>query len=106
MRIERVVCQTRPYEPASTFTQTSAATAAARRTAALPVSVRRKLLSGVSRFRTQAVRPVNGVSRPAASLLLNRCTLSPDRLARKRRSADQDGTQPRPLGAKTRQHDA
>jgi len=57
----------------STFAQTSAATAAARRTAALPVSVRRKLRKGVSRFRTQAVRPENGDSRvrdPAAAPLV------------------------------------
>src|SRR5438874_9648072 len=67
---------TRSYEAASTFAQTSAATAAASSTAALPVSVRRKLRSGVSRLRTQAVRPVNGDSaagRPVAtSLLVNR----------------------------------
>ena len=56
-------CQTRSYDAASTFTQTSAATAAASRNAALPVSVRRKLRSGVSRFRAQAVRPENGDSR-------------------------------------------
>src|SRR5437773_2904325 len=75
-RIESIVCQTRSYEDESAFTHTSAATAAASRTAALPVSVRRKLRSGVSRFRAQAVRPVKGespVSEPAAApLLLNR----------------------------------
>ena len=76
IRIDSVVCMTRSYEAASTFAQTSAATAAASSTAALPVSVLRKLRSGVSRFRTQAVRPVNGASaagRPVAtSLLVNR----------------------------------
>lgn len=50
------------------FAQTSAATAATSRTAALPVSVRRKPRSGVSRFRTQAVRPVNGDSREALAV--------------------------------------
>ena len=41
------------------MTQTSAATVAASSTAALPVWVRRKLRSGVCRFRAQAVRPEN-----------------------------------------------
>ena len=41
---------------ASTFAQTSAAIVAASRTAALPVSVARNLLSGVWRLRPQAVR--------------------------------------------------
>src|SRR6266446_3998277 len=63
-RIERTVRQTRSYEPASMLTQTSAATVAASRNAALPVSVLRKSLSGVSRLRAQAVRPEN--ARPAA----------------------------------------
>src|SRR5262245_39463015 len=57
--IEKVVSQTVAYEDESALTQTSATTAAASRTAALPVSVRRKLRSGVSRFRAQAVRPEN-----------------------------------------------
>ena len=39
------------------FTQASAATVAASRTAALPVSVRRNCRSGVCRFRAHAVRP-------------------------------------------------
>ena len=39
--------------------QTSAATAAASRTLALPVSVVRKSRSGVCRLRAHAVRPVN-----------------------------------------------
>ena len=58
-RIESTVCQTRAYEPASMLTQTSAASVAASRNAALPVSVRRKSRSGVSRLRAQAVRPEN-----------------------------------------------
>src|SRR5947208_13457811 len=60
--IDNVDCQTRSYDATSTFAQTSAETAAASRTTALPVSVRRKPRSGVSRFRTQAVRPANGDS--------------------------------------------
>src|ERR1700674_3011395 len=62
---------TRSYEAMSTFAQTSAATVAASSTAALPVSVRKKLRSGVSRFLTHAVRPENA-SGGAASLLLTR----------------------------------
>src|SRR5712691_7796537 len=42
------------------FDQASAASVAASRTVAPPVSVRRKFRSGVSRFRAQAVRPENG----------------------------------------------
>jgi hypothetical protein len=42
------------------FTQTSAATAMASSTAALPVSVRKNLRSGVCRFRAHAVRPEKG----------------------------------------------
>ncbi len=57
--IEKIASQTRLYEAASTFTQMSAATVAARSTAALPVSVRRNVRSGVSRFRAHAVRPEN-----------------------------------------------
>ena len=41
------------------FTQASAASVAPSRTAALPVSVRRKSRSGVSTLRAQAVRPAN-----------------------------------------------
>ena len=41
------------------FTHASAATAAASKTAAPPVSVRRKLRSGVCALRAQAVRPEN-----------------------------------------------
>ncbi len=54
--------QTRSYDAASTLTQTSAATVAASRTAALPVSVRRKARSGVSRLRAHAVRPEYGAA--------------------------------------------
>ena len=43
------------------FTHASAATVAASRTAALPVSVRRKCRSGVSSVRAQAVRCENRV---------------------------------------------
>ena len=67
--IVRRVCQTVPYDDAWTFTQTSAATDAARRNAALPVSVRMKSRSGDFRFRAQAVRPENaGAGSAAASL--------------------------------------
>src|SRR6185369_13268256 len=58
--IESVVCQTSSYDDESTFTHRSAATAAPRSTAALPVSVRRNSRSGVSRLRAQAVRPEYG----------------------------------------------
>jgi hypothetical protein len=51
------------YEDASTFTQTSAATAPASRTAAPPVSVRRNSRSGVWTLRAQAVRPENADGR-------------------------------------------
>src|ERR687898_47931 len=52
------------------FTQTSAATAAASKTAAPPVSVRRNSRSGVSRLRAHAVRPVNVEARRVESPLL------------------------------------
>src|ERR1700752_1054247 len=55
--IDNCVVQTPSYEPALTLTQISAATAAARRIAADPVSVRRNSRSGVSRLRAQAVLP-------------------------------------------------
>lgn len=42
------------------LTQTSAATAMASSTAALPVSVRKNLRSGVCKFRAHAVRPEKG----------------------------------------------
>ena len=60
--IDSVVPQSDSYDDASTFTQRSAATAAASRTAAPPVSVRRNSRSGVWRLRAHAVRPENGES--------------------------------------------
>ena len=48
----------------------SAATAAASKTAAPPVSMRRNSRSGVSKLRAHAVRAVNGVGRAFASPLL------------------------------------
>jgi len=48
----------------------SAATAAASKTAAPPVSVRRNSRNGVSTLRAQAVRPENVEDRPFGSLLL------------------------------------
>ena len=57
--IESCVCQTLSYEPESILTQASATRVAARRNAALPISVRRNRRSGVSRLRAQAVRSEN-----------------------------------------------
>ena len=54
-RIDSGVCQTASYEAALTFAHTSAASVAARSTAALPVWVRRNRRSGVWRFRVHAV---------------------------------------------------
>jgi hypothetical protein len=65
-RIDSVVVQTRSYDAGSAFAQTSAATTAARRIAALPVSVCRKERSGVCRLRVHAVRPLNGAPEGAA----------------------------------------
>ena len=67
---ERRAPRASSYDDASTFTQTSAATAAASRTAAPPVSVRRNSRSGVSRLRAQAVRPENGDGLAVGSALL------------------------------------
>ena len=53
------VRHTASYDGASMFAQTSAATVAARRTTALPVSVRRNCRNGVCRLRAHAVRPAN-----------------------------------------------
>src|SRR6266576_912941 len=61
--IDSVVLHTESYDDASTFTHTSAAMAAASRTAAPPVSVRRNSRSGVCTLRAQAVRPENGDGR-------------------------------------------
>ena len=68
-RIESVVVQTRSYDAKSTFAQSSAATTAARRNAALPVSVFRKERSGVWRFRVHAVRPLNGAAETLVSAM-------------------------------------
>ena len=65
--IDRFVSQTSRYEVASAFAQISAATTAPSRIVALPVSVRRKELSGVSRLRAHAVRPENRVASPAST---------------------------------------
>ena len=50
---------TESYDDASAFTQTSAATAAASKTAELPVSVLRNSRRGVCRLRAHAVVPEN-----------------------------------------------
>ena len=68
-RIESVVVQTRSYDAKSTFAHSSATTTAARRNAALPVSVFRKERSGVWRFRVQAVRPLNGAAETSVSAM-------------------------------------
>ena len=53
------------------FTHASAAIVAASKNTALPVSVRRKSRSGVSRFRTHAVRSENGAAvSPEAELIV------------------------------------
>ena len=51
------------------FAQTSAATTAASRTTALPVSVSRNARSGVWRFRVHAVRPLNGAVETSVSAM-------------------------------------
>ena len=63
--IESRVSHSDRYEEASTLTHASAATVAARRTAAPPVSVRRNTRSGVCMLRAHAVRPEN----PETSLI-------------------------------------
>jgi hypothetical protein len=57
--IDNVVVQTESYDDASTFTQRSAARAAASKTAELPVSVLRNSRRGVCRLRAHAVVPEN-----------------------------------------------
>src|SRR5215213_8728266 len=84
MWMESVVSQSRSYEEASRFTQTSAATAAPSRTAAPPISVRRNCRSGVSTLRDQAVcprgsdcalrAPVPGRKPPRPAPLASRCS--------------------------------
>src|SRR5262249_40618965 len=68
-RIESVVVHTRSYEAGATVAQMSAAATAGRRTAALPVSVRRKERSGVWRLRLHAVRPLNGAAETSVSAI-------------------------------------
>src|SRR5580765_5127139 len=68
--IDSFVLQSESYDDASTFTQTSAATAAASKTAAPPVSVRRNSRSGVSTLRAQAVRPEKNAAGLVGSLLV------------------------------------
>src|SRR6266511_1347472 len=68
--IDSFVLQSESYDDASTFTHTSAATAAASKTAAPPVSVRRNSRSGVSTLRAQAVRPENVEGGPFGSVLV------------------------------------
>src|SRR5690349_11613224 len=60
--IDSSVLQTDAYDDESMFAHSSAATAAARRTAALPVSVDRKLRSGVGMLRAHAVVPEKDVA--------------------------------------------
>src|SRR5262249_48858804 len=62
-----VASQIRSYVPSSTLTHTSATTVAASSTTALPVSVRRNVRRGVSRFRAHAVRPVKLCARELTS---------------------------------------
>src|SRR6266545_3688898 len=73
--IDSFVLQSESYDDASTFTHASAATAAASKTAAPPVSVRKNSRSGVSRLRAHAVRPEN-VGPSFDSLLPSRGTLN------------------------------
>jgi hypothetical protein len=55
-----MVCQAAAYPAGSMLAQASAATVAASKTAALPVSVRKNRRSGVSRRCAHAVRSENG----------------------------------------------
>ena len=59
-RISSTVCHVAAYPAGSMLAQASAASVAASKTAALPVSVRKNLRSGVSRLRAHAVRSENG----------------------------------------------
>ena len=58
-RISSTVCQVAAYPAGSMFAHASAASVAASRTAALPVSVRRNRRSGVSSRRAHTVRSEN-----------------------------------------------
>src|SRR6266508_4510183 len=77
--IESIVPQSDLYDDASTFTHMSAATAAASKNAAPPVSVRRNSRRGVSMLRAQAVRPENADGLPFGALILGRASSSRDR---------------------------
>src|SRR6476619_7066580 len=68
--IDSFVVQNESYDDASTFTQTSAATVAASKTAAPPVSVRKNSRRGVSTLRAQAVRPEKNAAGLVGSVLL------------------------------------
>src|SRR5712691_9668708 len=94
MSIESFVLQSESYDDASTFTHMSAVAAAASKTAAPPVSVRRNSRSGVCTLRAQAVRPENGEGRPLGSPLV----LVAHRLHARRLSFEHDGHRP-DLGA-------
>ena len=58
-RISSTVCHVAAYPDGSMLAQASAASVAASRTAALPVSVRRNRRSGVSSLRAHTVRSEN-----------------------------------------------
>ena len=58
-RISSTVCHVAAYPGGSMLAQASAASVAASRTAALPVSVRRNRRSGVSSLRAHTVRREN-----------------------------------------------
>jgi len=64
--MDRSVCHTLSYDDGAAFTQTRDATAAARSTAAPPVSVRRNVRIGVSSAGVHAVYCVNGRPRPVS----------------------------------------
>src|SRR6476646_6677732 len=68
--IDSFVLQSESYDDASTFTQTSAATAAASKTAAPPVSVGSKSRRDDSTLRAQAVRPEKNAAGLVGSLLV------------------------------------
>ena len=67
-RITSSVCQVAAYPDGSMLAQASAATVAASRTAALPVSVRRNWRSGVCRFCVHTVRRENGEAEAPGSV--------------------------------------
>ena len=69
-RITSTVCHVAAYPDGSMFAQASAARAAASRTAALPVSVRRNRRSGVSRLRAHTVRSEKSEAGESGSVTL------------------------------------